>query len=168
MQLPHIDHLVFRLETIVSQPLTSRLQKVHVHLGSQTRHPFIERFFTAWNEVSPALLALNNLVELQISFEMRISKRLSVAYKFGMQDADKTLEEMDRCVKAQDFTLSELATLNGIRVRIWGAFFGTENAKPPSPFRPEGDLDCTQGTYRNCGIAVIDRIAFGRDMHLQA
>lgn len=83
-----------------------------------------------------------------------------------MQDADKTLAEMDACVEAEDFTLSELAILNGIRVRVWGVFFGTEDAKPPAPFRPEYGLERVSGTYRSCGIAVLDRAAFGRDIVL--
>lgn len=169
MRLPHIDQMISRLERTVSQPTLSRLRRVHVHLGSQMRHPFIERFFGAWNEVAPALMMLNTLTELRISFELRISKRLSVAYEFGVQDADKTLAEMDSCVTADDFSLPELATLNGIRVRVWGVFFGTDSAKPPAPFRPEGELGRVPGAYhRSCGIAVLDRIAFGRDMELRA
>lgn len=113
-------------------------------------------------------MMLNSATELRICFELRISKRLSVAYNFGVQNADKTLAEMDACVKADDFTLPELATLNGIRVRVWGVFFGAEGAKPPTPFRPEGAFDCASGKYQSCGIAVFDRMAFGRDVELRA
>lgn len=110
---------------------------------------------------------LSTRTVLRISFELMISKRLSVVYDFGVQNAEKTLEEMDACVEAEDFTLSELAILNGIRVRVWGVFFGSEDAKPPAPFRPQYGLDRISGKYRSCGIAVFDRVAFGRDMELR-
>lgn len=168
MRLPHIHDIVSRFERVTAQPMISRLRKVHVHLGSQTRHPFIERFFTAWGEVVPALGMLSNLTQLRVSFELRISKRLSVAYEFGVQDADKMLAEMDACVEADEFTLSELATLNGIRIRVWGVFFGTEGAKCPAPFRPKSDFEFASRIYRSCGVAVVDQTAFERDVELRA
>lgn len=149
-------------------PVIDRIRNVHIHLGSQVRHPFIERFFTAWGQVAPALSIISARTNVRVSFELRISKRLSVAYGFGIQNADQTLSEMDACVEAEEFTLSELAILNGVRVRVWGAFFGTEDAKTPAPFRPEYGLDSVCGTYRSCGVAVVDRAAFGRNVELKA
>ncbi|KXT12103.1 hypothetical protein AC579_7977 [Pseudocercospora musae] len=157
MRLPHLDDIMSRLNYTICEPTRiGRLNKVHIHLGSQTNNVFIERFSTAWSEVLPSLFALEAAVrDLRVSFALRLSRRMVVDYEFSVSNGGvKCLEEMDRCVVvpyAGDITLPELATINSIRSKIWKGFFG-EGEKPPSSFRlPQKTRLPAPGRVTNAG-----------------
>ncbi|EME79589.1 uncharacterized protein MYCFIDRAFT_81077, partial [Pseudocercospora fijiensis CIRAD86] len=140
MRLPHLDDIVSRLNYTICEPTRiGRLNRVHIHLGSQTNNVFIERFFTAWSAVLPSLFALEAAVrDLRVSFALRVSRRMVVDYEFSVSNGGvKCLEEIDRCVVvpyAGELTIPELGTINSIRSRIWKGFFG-EDEKPPTSFK---------------------------------
>ncbi|GIZ43965.1 hypothetical protein CKM354_000717400 [Cercospora kikuchii] len=138
MRLPHVDMITTRLWTMLSKPHILRsLRKVHVHLGFQTNNVFLERFYTAWEEVLPYLLLLRNYTELRVSFQLRLSRRLVVHYDFRTDDAEMMLSDVDRCVLREgDLTLPEMASVNAIKWRIRRGLFDMTTPRSHLP-RPQ-------------------------------
>ena len=134
---PHARDVAENLSRAIDQTwVMFKLRKVHVHLGWQVNHTFVERFFHAWRVVEASLCRLRGRVDLRISFELRISRWLVVEYDFGVGSPEQTLAEMDRCVKVDGvLTLPEISTINAVRLRVWRTFFEREGALKPVSFR---------------------------------
>lgn len=125
----HAREIANRLSRMIDQPRRmSHLRRIHAHLGSQVNNVYVERFFHAWDEVGSSLRKLSAQAELRIFFDLRISRRLVVAYEFDVTGAEKTLVDLDRCVKLDGvLTLPELSTINALRLRLWNTFFAKVN-----------------------------------------
>lgn len=154
---PHAKDIAYHLSRFVNKPSTlSQLRRVHVHLGSQVNNTFVERFFQAWAEVKDLLRKLNAALQLRISFQLRLSRRLVLTYDFEVTTAEKTLADLDACVKTDEaLTLPELSTINCVRLRIWNTFFATVS-KPHYIFN--GARTETNDTWGMCGDQSRDLI----------
>lgn len=125
MRLPHIDEKIDQLSRLVKNTVViSQIRHCHVHLGSQTDNAFVARFLSAWNQVAPVLADLRTKTELRVSFGLRVSKRLVVAYEFGLRDLETTMQDMDGCVIPDgDLTLPELSSINSVRSTVCHSIF---------------------------------------------
>lgn len=126
MRMPHIEHHTICLRDLLSRPvILHRLRRVQLHLGFQTNNVFLERFYMAWTEILPYVRLLRGHVDLRLSFQLRLSRRLVVDYDFEANGSAAMLSEMDSCVLAEgELSVAELATVNAVRLRVWSGLFG--------------------------------------------
>lgn len=126
MRMPHIEHHTSCLRDLLSRPvILQRLRRVQLHLGFQTNNVFLERFYMAWTEILPYVRLLRGHVDLRLSFQLRLSRRLVVDYDFEANGSAAMLSEMDSCVLAEgELSVAELATVNAVRLRVWSGLFG--------------------------------------------
>ncbi|KAK4499165.1 hypothetical protein PRZ48_009677 [Zasmidium cellare] len=146
---PHARDVAENLSRAIDQTwVMFKLRKVHVHLGSQINHTFVERFFHAWREVEASLCRLRGRVDLRISFELRISRWLVVEYDFGVGSPEQTLAEMDRCVKVDGaLTLPETPKM--------------QQKNPALPTTSFADLnDSLDAAFQNLKLPSNNPIAF--------
>lgn len=151
-------------EAIDQTWVMSKLRRVHIHLGSQTNHTFVERFFHAWSEVDDSLCRLRARSDLRISFELRISRWLVVQYSFNVGSPEETLAEMDYCVKVDGvLTLPEISTINAVRLSVWRTFFQrTPGSRKPVSFLALSQQNATAlpSTWRERAEELMHHVAF--------
>ena len=136
MRLPHIDEKIAQLSRLVRNAnIISQIRRCHVHLGSQTDNAFVARFLSAWSQIAPVLADLRTKTVLRVSFGLRVSRRLVVAYDFGLRDLETTMDEMDGCVVPDgDLTLPELSSINSVRSTVCHSIFTLQKTETTERF----------------------------------